>query len=356
MAGPVSAGGGNSADRLAGPIIISGQVRTSSGEAPLEPVAVKLSCDVNSLTKAYTGKKGEFSFELDDNAQFAVMDASVPGASAQSSLGSASIISNQPNLIEASVNLSQCFLVAESAGYRSSQIPLWRRSIFDRPTVGTLILTPIAGSEAALVSATSLAAPDEAKDALDKASQELSKGDSARLPKVVARLEKALSEYPTYAAAWTILGETKQRLGDREGATAAFRRAVQADPGYLRPYAPLIKIRVQQREWEQAVVLTGAALNLDPANVALHWLQAISQFESGNNQEALKCLDRVESDPDGAERFPGTHRIRGLIYSERGNFVQAAAELRLFLKAAPDTPAADAVKKRLEHWRALGVV
>lgn len=356
LGGPLGAGGANSALRSSGPIVLSGNVRTASGEAPLDSVAVRLSCGVNSLTKAYTGEGGEFSFEADDNARFAVMDASVTSAGRRSPLGGASIFDNDPNGTGASMDLSQCRLTAESPGFRSSHIQLWRRSIFDRPDVGTLVLTPIAGSQAAVVSATTLAAPEAAKEAFEKAKNELSKGPSAKLSKVVARLEKALSEYPAYAAAWTMLGEAKQRMGDPEGAVAAFERALQADPGYVRPYEPLIKIRLQGQEWERAAALTDSALNLDPANVALHWLQAVSQFESGNDQKALDCLDRVESDEAGAERFPQTHHIRGLIYSERGDFTRAAAELRLFLKAAPDAPAAEAVKKRLERWQALGVV
>lgn len=354
LGGPI--GGGNSAARWARPIVLSGHVRTASGEAPLEPVAVKLSCDVNSLTKAYTGKKGEFSFEVDDSTRFAVEDASVGSVGSVVPLSPRSFSGNRLHRTGEGMDLSQCLLSAESPGYRSTHIQLWRRSSFDRSEVGTLILTPIAGSQAALVSATTLAAPEAARDAFNKATKELSKGASARLPKVVARLEEALSEYPAYAAAWTILGETKQRLGDMEGATAAFKSAVEADPGYLRPYASLIRIRVEQQQWERAVVLTDAALNLDPANVALHWMRAISQFESGNDQAALKSLDRVERDQDDAERFPETHHIRGLIYSERGDFAQAAVELRLFLKAAPTAPAAEAVKKRLMQWEALGVV
>lgn len=347
--GPASALDGASATRRAGPIILSGDVRTSSGEEPHEPVAVKLSCGMNSLTKTYTGKKGQFSFEL-DNARYAVMDASVTSAGRM-----ASIFSNQPSWSGESSDLSRCRLVAESPGFQSSHIQLGRRSSFDRPGVGTLVLTPIVGSQAALVSVTTLAAPKAARSAFNSAAKELGKGRSAKLPKVIARLEKALSEYPAYAAAWTILAETKQRMGDAEGAAAAFGRAVQADPGYLRPYEPLIEIRMRRQEWEEALALTSAALNLNPANVRLHWLRAVGQFELGNEREALDALDRVESYQAGAERFPQTHHIRGLIYAQRGDFTKAAVELRLFLRAAPDAPAAEAVKKRLVQWQELGV-
>lgn len=43
-------------------------------------------------------------------------------------------------------------------------------------------------------------------------------------------LEQTLELAPGYAAAWFTLGEVRDRLGDRDGAVAAFRKAAAADP------------------------------------------------------------------------------------------------------------------------------
>src|SRR5262249_60418340 len=43
-------------------------------------------------------------------------------------------------------------------------------------------------------------------------------------------LEQAIELAPKFASAWFTLGEIRERLGQREGAIAAFRRAGEADP------------------------------------------------------------------------------------------------------------------------------
>ena len=43
-------------------------------------------------------------------------------------------------------------------------------------------------------------------------------------------LEQAIELAPKFASAWFTLGEIRERLGQREGAIAAFRRACEADP------------------------------------------------------------------------------------------------------------------------------
>src|SRR6476661_7361022 len=43
-------------------------------------------------------------------------------------------------------------------------------------------------------------------------------------------LEQAVELAPKFASAWFTLGEIRRQLGEREAATAAFRRARAADP------------------------------------------------------------------------------------------------------------------------------
>jgi predicted TPR repeat methyltransferase len=53
------------------------------------------------------------------------------------------------------------------------------------------------------------------------------KGD---LPAAAELLEQAIERAPNFATAWFTLGEIRQRLGQKETAIAAFRRAREADP------------------------------------------------------------------------------------------------------------------------------
>lgn len=54
-----------------------------------------------------------------------------------------------------------------------------------------------------------------------------SKGDLAGAAEL---LEQALELTPGYASAWFALGELREKLGDTDGAAAAYRKARQADP------------------------------------------------------------------------------------------------------------------------------
>jgi predicted TPR repeat methyltransferase len=54
-----------------------------------------------------------------------------------------------------------------------------------------------------------------------------SKGD---LPGAAEVLEQALELAPGYAPAWFALGELREKIGDTDGAAAAYRRACDADP------------------------------------------------------------------------------------------------------------------------------
>jgi hypothetical protein len=112
------------------PLSISGDVRTSSGEAPTEPVSIKRLCGAETFIEGYSGRKGRFSFQIGGYARFT--DATVNGTSPgvpQSSVSFNSVRSN----VGPGVDLSDCRLIADLPGYRSSSIQLGRRRHGDRP-------------------------------------------------------------------------------------------------------------------------------------------------------------------------------------------------------------------------------
>ncbi len=348
---------GPSTSRAAQPIVISGNVVLASGEVPVEPVPIKRVCGPQSYLEGYTDQKGKFGFQVGGNTAFALTDASIGSAAPGMPQGSASnVFSGSESEVGLGVDLTGCTLVADAPGYRSSIIYLSRRRSFDRPDVGAITLTPNGESQDIFVSVTSLAAPKKAKSAFEKAIKELNKGARADPQKAIEDLEKAVTEYPTYAAAWTILGETKQRMGDPVGAGEAFDRAMEADPRYLRPYEPLVLMAVDKQDWERTVQLASVALGLDQSNVKLQWLNAVGQFELGNHDEALSGLTKVEADEAGAQTYPQTHHIKGLIYSRRGQYAEAVAELEQFLEVAPDGPTSDAIRTQIADWKAQGLV
>ncbi|MDJ0841598.1 MAG: tetratricopeptide repeat protein [Acidobacteriota bacterium] len=66
-------------------------------------------------------------------------------------------------------------------------------------------------------------------------------------------LSRAVAVRPNMTASWYYLGMTRFRLGDRPGAVAAYRRAVELDPKYDRAYLALARILRLQGQKDEAV-------------------------------------------------------------------------------------------------------
>ena len=337
---------------VAWPLYLSGRVILSSGEAPTEPIRIKRVCGTQTTLEGYTDSKGRFSFRVGANASLAAMDASFGGPV----FGDDRSLSSNSFNPTGAVSVAGCTLEVDAPGYRSNSIVLGRRERGDRPEVGTFILTPLGGTQAALVSATSLAAPKKARSSFDKAVKELSKGRFSRPAKAIGDLEKAVTLYPEYAAAWAILGQTRRQSGDTEGAVDALERALQADSRYLRPYGTLAQLMIAAGNWERTMELADFVLSVNPTNTQMSWYRAVSQFEMKNHDEAIALLTELQADEAGEGRYPQSHHVLGLIYAERGQFTEAASEYRRFLELAPKARISDRVRRLLYEWEQLGVI
>ena len=340
------------------PIYLTGSVVLSSGEKPLEPVMIRRVCGSDSSPEGYTDAKGRFSFQVGSGTSTASFDASVGGQSSDDLITGQSTPFGRLTGVNPSmgVDLSGCSLVVDAPGYRSNPIRLSRMHSMDRTDVGTFILTPLGGSQATAVSATTLAAPKKAKSAFEKAMKEIRKGSAAKVERVINELTKAVELYPEYAAAWTLLGQTKIQIGDVSGAGQALQRALEIDPLYIKPYEPLIVLRMSQGDWRRANELADVALEFNSADVRMRWFKAVSQYELGSFDEAIRIIDAIQNDEQEAKLYPQTHHIRGLIHARRGEFDEAASEYRRYLEIAPESVAGDRIRRELNEWQELGVI
>ena len=350
------------------PIFLSGKVMLDDGTAPAESVTIVRNCHGQRVPETYTDSKGRFSFEVGGNS-IAFADASVGGAPNQGGLGGFG-----PNLGGGGggapggfgglggagfdqLDLSGCDLQADLPGYRSDVISLGRRRVFDNPNVGTIVLRRLGGVKGHSVSVTTLAAPKKAKKAYEKASKELRKknAQSRKPEKAIQELEKAVAEYPQYAAAWTLLGETKMKMNDAVGARAAFERALESDSKYLKPYGPLLQLEMQQHRWTEADQLSHQILKLNPMLSNVRYFQAIARFNAGRLEAAEESAKALVGSPD-ADRYPQIHHLLGIIQAKKGNFSQAATAYRSFVAAQPGSPVASQLQRQMSDWEALGVI
>ena len=161
-----------------------GKVVLEDGSPPPEFVTIQRVCRGQVFREGYTDSKGEFSVRLGADATLAMEDASTYGTNSRGTqsgdplrsgglTGASERFSTMRNT--GTVDLFGCELQAKLDGYRSVPIMLGRRSVFEKPDVGTIVLHPLKGIKGVSVSSTSLAAPKNARKAYETAMKELGK-------------------------------------------------------------------------------------------------------------------------------------------------------------------------------------
>lgn len=352
------------------PIFLSGKVMLEDGMPPPEPVTIERMCNGQVRPEAYTDSKGHFSFQLGQTGNV-LMDASVSSADAgnfgrdpgmggmvaPNSMGGRNTMGG-PGMMRGGAmgmaDLMGCELRASLPGFRSESVQLGRRSVFDNPDVGTIILHRLANVEGTAISFTTLAAPKDAKKAFEKA-QKLMQQKSPKDADAAKELEKAVQVYPKYAAAWYQLGEVRLKMKDEEGARKAFEQSLAADGKYVNPYLQLAALDLRASKWGDAADITSRLAQLNPYIGQAHYFNAIANFNLGKMELAEKSArEAVKTDPEN--HLPAMHHLLGTILAKQGNFPSAAEEYRSFLKLAPSSPAADQLRKQLTEWEGLGVI
>ena len=336
--------------------MLSGQVRLADGSPPPESVTIYLDCDGQRVPKGYSNQKGHFSIDLSDRNQMAFADASfsgVPnGRGGVTGFGGSSLSGRSSGL--GRYNLFGCALRAELAGFLSEPIELGARSVFDNPDVGIIVLRRLEGVEGSAISFTSLSAPKKAKKAYEKALKEVRK-KKPNFKKADNELQKAVAEHPEFAAAWNLMGKIRLREKDAEGAREAFEKAAEADPKYLEPYPPLVRMALQGSRWDNAMQLSNHLLRLNPYMSEVRYFQAVAEYNLGRMEAAEKSVTEFHED-EKAGMFPQSHHLLGMIHVKRGQYESAAGEFRSYLHAQPNSPLAGHMEKQLKEWEALGVI
>ncbi len=332
-------------DPLFRPLYLSGKVILPDGSPPPEPAIVYLYCPGGRQPQAYTNAKGVFNFPVGGAQNRRVIDSSrtLPGSPVGASGPDRSF-----------VDLTQCELRAYLPGYTSSKINLGRRSVFESTEVGTLILTPATKRHGALVSMNTLAAPKQARKAYEKAQRELAK-PKPNLEKALRALEKATKAYPRFAAAWNLMGETRIRMKDYQGARAALEKAVQADPKFATPLVTLALMALEQRNMEEAARFADQAVALVPNLSEAHYYRAIAYWSLGKPELAEQSVHAVETSGE-ADRYPRLHFVLGNIYAQRGDVRAAAGEFERYIKLEPNSRAAGAAREQLKQWKQQGLL
>ncbi len=332
---------GTTVTEMQRPVYVSGRVQLEDGTAPSELVVIERVCGGRVYQEGYTDSRGRFTIQLGQNRGM-LPDASVSGGSYRmDELGTAG---GNPFGGVSERELSNCEVRANLAGYVSGVVPLFGRRSLDNPEIGSIILRRVGNVQGTTVSATTLAAPKDARKAYEKGLGEMRKRKWANARK---EFEKAVSAYPGFADAWHELGLAAQQLNQTDDARRAYQKALELDPKFIKPQIQLASLAASEGQWADLAAISSRVIELDPFNYpGVYYFAAVAEFNLGHMIVAEHSA-RQAVKLDKAGSFPASNHILGVVLAVKGEFQEAAAALRTYLAAAPNAPDAAQARTRL---------
>ncbi len=328
------------------PVFITGKVMADDGSPLPMNVVIQKVCGGSARSVAYTDGRGQFSFQWGQTQGFLPDASESAGGRSSGGFGSAQSAGGLNPLAgdPFATQFTNCEIRAQLAGFRSDYVNLASRNPMDNPDVGLIVLHRLGNVEGASVSATSLAAPKDAKKSYDKGLQLLLKNKSEDAAK---EFEKAVLAYPKYADAWVGLGQIRMRQNAFEPARAAMLRAIESDAKLVTPYIDLGLMAVSQQKWEEAGQYLDRGLRLDPIDFPQAWYaDAVANYNLRKFDVAEKsALEALKLDVRHTN--PRIQYLRGMIMLEHRDYTGSAEQLRDYLKYAPAAPDAARVKEQL---------
>ncbi len=206
---------------------------------------------------------------------------------------------------------------------------------------------PTAPPKSESVSASSLKIPTKARKELDKANQAMAR---QQWSKAAELLNKAISIYPQYAAAYNNLGVMYAHINDPAHEKDAIEKAFSLDDHYVPACENLAKIYLREKDFSRAQAVLGKALSVDPNNVLSLTLLADTQYMERQYGAAIATAQKVHALPN--QHSSTIHYIAAMAYEQESRRQDALAELQMFLKEEPTGPRADRVRSDMAKMKA----
>ena len=313
-----------------GTFFLSGRVAIDDGAALTDRAAIQTVCRGQRRTEAYTDREGYFSFELGK-----------PNTAIGEDPENTSALNPARRLNR---NLHDCELQAILPGFTSPVVELVRFDGNEATDVGTIMLHRLAQVEGFTISATTAAAPSNARKDYEKGRklEARQKWDDAQ-----AKFEKAVQAYPRFAIAWLELGRVQEQKKDNAAARASFAKALQSDSKLIGPYEELVHIALQEKNWSQAAQNSDRLLSLNPVSFPQDW------FYSSLANYFLQKFDVAEKSAregmkiDTDHRIPSLEYLLGLSLVQRHNDSEALEHLRNFVRVSPNSLLVQTVNRQI---------
>jgi Tfp pilus assembly protein PilF len=310
--------------------VLTGRVASEAGSAPDGSAEVILECGGEMRAHGYSAQKGNFSLTIYLNAS--------PGA------GRAA----QHEAMIGTGGWGACELYGILAGYRSEHLRLSETPKTGMQDAGTIMLHPVFPDHSFAVSVTSLAAPEKAKQALEKGEQQARKG---KWSAACEHFRRALAVYPRYALAWLELGRAQVKQNSFTDARQSFQQAVAQDSRLVAGYDELARLALQQQQWKELADVTDRIVQFAPDATPLYWFfNSAANYNLGNIDKAQASLERgLRMDPN--HRMPQMEYLYGLILAGKQDYKSASEHVATYLRWAPHANDAEAAKNTLTEFQ-----
>jgi tetratricopeptide (TPR) repeat protein len=190
--------------------------------------------------------------------------------------------------------------------------------------------------------------PKKALAELHKGLAAYSRGD---MEKAATHFEKAISEYPSYARAYDMLGVIAIKGSNRAKARELFAKSIQVDDAFFPAYVDLARMDVQDQDYAASESLLAKALDANPSLPEASALLATTEFANKEYDKALADVQRTHALPNH-EQFAEVHLMAGKVLRMQNRREAAIAQFQLFLKEKPNSPQAESARQALASLEA----
>ena len=207
------------------------------------------------------------------------------------------------------------------------------------------------GAEGLAVSVGTLQAPPAARKAWEKGIKAL---DNKKWSQAERELRRAVTMHSEYATAWSALGEALIGLSRPADARAAWERAIQADPKYVKPYVLLGQLAVREGRMKDAIAITARAIeDRYTQSLPVYYYNAVANFAIGRLEPAEQSARKaIELDP--GHMFPKCENLLGPILATKGDRNAALEHMKRYLQISPAAEDAQQVKKKIAELERSG--
>ncbi len=263
--------------------------REAGGEPPRRTVTVELAAEGRTRGRRQSRPDGSFLF-----------DKVPPGVYTLRARAGDFILTEEPVTLEAGrENFHALMLPKRWAGAR---------------TFGTVSVDRLAAQ-----------ADRTLQKALHRAAECAQRGDWAG----AARLYEQATARNAPSDVWDALGLVYLRLDRRAEALGAFEKAIEADPGFLFPYAHLAAAYLEERRYREVAAVANRALAADANWLTGYAFLAEAQAGLGQWEAALQAAEAALR--IGGGRAPAPYLLLAKIYWARGDCAAARVNLERYL-------------------------